>query len=55
MDGKHKKAPFFRLSQGTADTEEVIAITQGNWAIAFIETEVAIAIVSVANVGKTYQ
>lgn len=40
VDGKKKKAPFFRLSQGTADTEEVQVISQGNWAIAFVESEV---------------
>jgi len=40
VDGEKKKAPFFRLSQGTADTEEVQVITQGNWAISFLETEV---------------
>lgn len=40
VDGEEKKAPFFRLSQGTADTEEVQVITQGNWAISFLETEV---------------
>lgn len=40
VDGEQKKAPFFRLSQGTADTEEVQVITQGNWAISFLETEV---------------
>lgn len=40
VDGESKKAPFFRLSQGTADTEEVQVITKGNWAISFLETEV---------------
>lgn len=40
VDGESKKAPFFHLSQGTADTEEVQIITQGNWAISFLETEV---------------
>ncbi|CAM9185382.1 unnamed protein product [Ectocarpus fasciculatus] len=39
VDGENKKAPFFRLSQGTADTEEVQVITKGNWAISFLETE----------------